>query len=151
MLQTIHRDWQDRRPPARQHLPGAPSGSAVPTAAAPGATNKVTAYTLPPDLYKKARDRSRINFRLALIGFVYGLVVLWLILYWKLGAKYRDWAEKFSGQRFLQSARIFSSCCFLPSRSLLCPWIFMAKWIEKQYGTFGARMGFVELGLDQSE
>src|SRR5215469_15532207 len=72
------------------------TGSAAPSAAAPEATRKVTAYTLPPDLYKKARDRSRINFRLALVGFVYGLIVLWLILHWKLGAKYRDWAEKFS-------------------------------------------------------
>src|SRR5215467_13098387 len=41
---------------------------------------KVTAYTLPPDLYKKARDRSQIRFRLDLIGFLYGLVVLWIIL-----------------------------------------------------------------------
>jgi hypothetical protein len=42
---------------------------------------------LPPDLYKKAHDCSGIHFRLAVIGFVYGLVVLWLILRWKLAAK----------------------------------------------------------------
>jgi len=47
---------------------------------------------LPPDLYKKAHDLNRIYFRLRLIVFVYGLIVLWLILHWKMGPKYRDWA-----------------------------------------------------------
>ena len=40
----------------------------------PATTRKVTEYTLPPDLYKKARDSNRIYFRLRLIGFVYGLI-----------------------------------------------------------------------------
>ena len=42
---------------------------------------------------RKAHDRSRIHFEFAIIGFVYGLLVLWLILRWKLAAKYRDWAD----------------------------------------------------------
>src|SRR6516165_11621352 len=54
---------------------------------------KVTAYTLPPDLYKKARDRSRIRFRLDLVGFLYGLVVLWIIVHWQISSAYRNWAE----------------------------------------------------------
>jgi len=42
----------------------------APTAATQPATEKrIVAYTLPPDLYKKAHDRSRIHFRLDLIGF----------------------------------------------------------------------------------
>src|ERR1700690_218839 len=77
------------------------AASTVPTPAiqahtnqAPEAAKIVTAYTLPPDRYKKARDKSQIDFRLALIGFVYGLVVLWIILRWKIGAEYRNWAER---------------------------------------------------------
>ncbi|HEV2699132.1 MAG TPA: hypothetical protein VGU90_14140, partial [Terriglobales bacterium] len=66
-------------------------------------SQRVTAYTLPPDLYKKAHDRSRIRFQLALIGFAYGLFVLWLILHWKLAPKYRNWAERFSQRRVLQA------------------------------------------------
>ena len=83
-----------------QQLSPAASGPAGATAAPPSATRKVTAYTLPPELYKKARDRSRIHFRLALISFAYGLIVLWAILHWKLGSKYRDWAEKAFAKRF---------------------------------------------------
>jgi len=65
--------------------------------------NKITAYTLPPDLYRKARNRGRIGFASRIIGFFYGLFVLWFILHRKLSAKYRDWAEKFSRNRFLQA------------------------------------------------
>ena len=60
----------------------------------------IVRYTLPPDLYQKAHDRSRIRFRLELVTFIYGLAVLWIILHWRLGVKYRDWAEKLSRKRF---------------------------------------------------
>jgi Zn-dependent protease with chaperone function len=109
------------------------TGSAAPTAAAPEATRKVTAYTLPLDLYKKARDRSRINFRLALVGFVYGVIVLWLILHWKLGAKYRDWAEKFSARRFMQ-ALAFSPLLILTIALLTLPLDIYGEMVEKQFG-----------------
>jgi STE24 endopeptidase len=114
-----------------QQLPAASNGSAA--AAALEATKKVTAYTLPPELHKKARDRSRINFRLALIGFIYGLFVLWLILHWKLGAKYRDWAEKFFSKRFLQ-ALVFSPLLLLTVAILTLPLDVYGEVIEKQFG-----------------
>ena len=65
--------------------------------------NKITAYTLPPDLYRKARNRGRIGFASRIIGFFYGLLVFWFILRRKLSAKYRDWAERFSRNRFVQA------------------------------------------------
>ena len=64
---------------------------------------KITSYTLPPDLYRKAHNRGRIGFASRIIGFFYGLFVLWFILGQKLSAKYRDWAEKVSRHRFLQA------------------------------------------------
>lgn len=96
-------------------------------------SRKVTAYTLPPDLYRKARNLSKIRFRLALIGFVYGLIVLWLILHWKLGPKYRDWAERFSTRRFLQSI-VFAPLLLLTMAFLTLPLDVYSQWIEKQYG-----------------
>lgn len=108
--------------------------SATPTAAAPEqTTSTVKAYTLPPDLYQKARDRSRINFRLALIGFVYGLFVLWLILRWKLAATYRDWAEKVSARRFLQ-AIIFSPLLVLTIAIFTLPLDIYSEMVEKRFG-----------------
>ena len=94
---------------------------------------QITAYTLPPDLYQKAHDRSRIHFRLAIIGFVYGLVVLWLILRWKLAAKYRDWAERSSSRRFLQ-ALVFSPLLLLTIAVFSLPLDIYREVVEKRYG-----------------
>jgi STE24 endopeptidase len=108
-----------------------PPASASQTSAA--AAKTITSYTLPPDLYKKAHDRSRILFDLSLIGFVYGLVVLWLILRWKLAAKYRDWAERASGRRFVQSF-VFSPLLLLTGAVLTLPVDIYGEVVEKGYG-----------------
>jgi hypothetical protein len=51
------------------------------------APQKITAYLLAPERYQKARQLSRIGFRFGIISFIYGLVVLWLILRWRLAPK----------------------------------------------------------------
>ena len=89
------------------------ASSTAPAPAAQTEQPKVTAYTLPRDLYKKAHDRGRIHFRLNLIEFVYGLVVLWVILHWKLAPKYRDWAERFRPSAFFRRW-FFRQNCFWP-------------------------------------
>ena len=83
-----------------QHSTSIDRGS--PGSATSSVKQHVAAYTLPPDVYKKAHDRSRIRFRLALVSFVYGLAVLWIILHLRLGVKYRDWAERLSPKRKFQ-------------------------------------------------
>src|ERR1700683_1329729 len=118
--------------------PGAQTQSSAANAATPGIQTtepprKVTAYALPPDLYKKAHDKSRIDFRLELIGFVYGVAVLWVVLRWKLGAKYRDWAERSSEKRFVQ-ALIFSPLFLLTVGVFTLPLDIYSETIEKQYG-----------------
>jgi STE24 endopeptidase len=77
-------------------LPASPALRATPQ-------RKITEYTLPPDLYRKARNRSRIRFASTLVGSLYSLFVLWLILRRKLSAKFRDWAENASRRRFVQA------------------------------------------------
>lgn len=121
-------------PSAQQQSPSstAPASPAAPAATSP-ATRKVTEYKLPPDLYKKAHDRGKIHFRLALIGFVYGLIVYWLILHWKLGTKYREWAERFSAKRFLQSV-VFSPLLLLTIAVFTLPLEIYSEWIEKSFG-----------------
>ena len=110
------------------------STARAPTATVqPATTRKVTEYTLPPDLYKKALDVNRIYFRLRLIGFVYGLIVLWLILHWKLGPKYRDWAERSSAKRFLQTL-VFSPPLLLTIAVLTLPLDIYSEKVEKRFG-----------------
>jgi Zn-dependent protease with chaperone function len=126
---------QDQPASTASGQPPAATGAAAPTATAAvqSETRKVTAYTLPPALYKRARDRSRIHFRLALIGFVYGLIVLWIILHWRLGPKYRDWAEKVSARRFLQ-ALVFSPLLLLTIAFLTLPLDVYSQTVEKHFG-----------------
>lgn len=97
------------------------------------APQKITAYTLPPDLYRKAHTRSRLRFSLQLFRFLYGLFVLWIILQSGLSAKYRDWAEHFSRARFLQ-AFLFAPLLVLSIGVLQLPLDAFEEWIEKFYG-----------------
>ncbi|HXY13748.1 MAG TPA: M48 family metallopeptidase [Terriglobales bacterium] len=111
----------------------ASSQAATPAPTATVQSRKITAYTLPPDLYRKARNLSKIHFRLALIGFVYGLIVLWVILHFRIAPKYRDWAETFSARRFLQSI-VFAPLLLLTTAVMTLPLDIYGEWVEKQYG-----------------
>jgi Zn-dependent protease with chaperone function len=117
--------------------PQQPAASSAPprpaTTIQPAAQPKVTAYTLSPELYKKAHNLGRIHFRFRLIGFVYGLVVLWLVLLWKLAPKYRDWAERLTSKRFLQSV-VFTPLLFLTMDVLTLPTDLYDQWISRKYG-----------------
>jgi STE24 endopeptidase len=106
----------------------APANSAVQTPP----TKKITEYTLPPDLYRKARNRSRIGFASRVISFFYGLLVLWFILSRKLSAKFRDWAEKISRYRFVQ-ALIFTPLLVIAIGVLEIPLDLFDEWISKLY------------------
>jgi Zn-dependent protease with chaperone function len=120
---------------AAQEQPAAASASATPaqTAAPQPAQRIITSYTLPPDLYKKAHDLNRIHFRFNLISFVYGLVVLWLVLRLRLSAKYRDWAEAASPRRFLQAA-VFSPLLILTTAVLGLPADVYEESVSRNYG-----------------
>jgi Zn-dependent protease with chaperone function len=117
-----------QQPPAGSRAVTTPS-----TITQPESEPKVTAYTLSPELYRKAHNLGRIHFRFRLISFFYGLIVLLLILRWKLAPKYRDWAERFSSRRFLQSV-VFSPLLLLTISVLTLPADLYEHWISRQYG-----------------
>src|SRR5262249_20765987 len=91
-------------PPAQSPGPALPQTVPPPSSAATApSAPRITSYTLPPDLYRKARNRGRLNFATRVVAFFYGLAVLWFILRSKLSARFRDWAERTSRFRFLQA------------------------------------------------
>lgn len=94
---------------------------------------EVTAYTLPPDLYKKAHDLGVVHFRFNLIGFFYGLLVLWIILRFGLSPKYRDWAEKISRNSFVQTL-VFAPLLIATMGILGLPSDIYQNSVERQYG-----------------
>jgi len=129
--QSTEQTGQDHQPAASASQP--PTAAGAPGTGPTTSEKKITAYTLPADLYKKAHDRGRINFQLALISFVYGLAVLWLILHRKMAAKYRDWAERSSSRRFVQSL-VFSPLLLLTIAVFTLPLDIYGEMIEKRYG-----------------
>ncbi len=119
----------------QQVPPAANTASAPsPTAAAQQTSPlRITAYTLPPDRYKKAHDLGRIYFRFTLVSFFYGLVALLLILRWKLAPKYRTLAEGVSQNRFVQ-ALVFAPLLILTIDILELPPGMYQQWLSRSYG-----------------
>ncbi len=102
------------------------------TASAPS-DQHVTAYTLPPGLYRKAHLLGQIAFWGQLAGFIYSLAVLLLILRWKWAARFRDWAESVSKSRFVQ-ALIFVPPVLLAIAFLGIPFDIAREWVEQKFG-----------------
>ncbi len=94
---------------------------------------KITAYTLPPERYRKAHELTRAFFHLNLFSFFYGLAVLLLILRLELAPKYRTWAEQASSNRFLQ-ALIFAPLLILTIDALQLPLGMYGHWLSHSYG-----------------
>jgi STE24 endopeptidase len=117
-----------------QSMPGLESQSAQSSGVvARPVEKKITAYTLPPDLYQKAKALSRTQFRFNIISFFYGLLILWIILQWKLGPKFRDTAEKASSNRFVQ-ALVFAPLLVLTIAILQLPADAYEHWVSLSYG-----------------
>ena len=93
----------------------------------------VTAYTLPPELYEKTRKLEKLKLMFFVLEPVYGLVVLWLFLRWKLGPKYRNWAESGSRKLFLQ-VLIFAPPFVLTLDVLSLPVDIIRHQITRIYG-----------------
>ena len=109
---------------------------------------KVTAYTLPPDLYRKARDLGRFHARFAWIDFFYGIFVLWVILYWRFGPQFRDWAESASRNRFLQAA-IFAPLLTLDDGHSQSALGHLRKFRRAKIRPQHSELGLLVLGLDE--
>jgi STE24 endopeptidase len=110
--------------------------SASPTEASAShvaAPAKITAYTLPPDLYRKARNRGRISFASRVFGLFYGVWILWFLLQRKTAAKYRDWAERATGKRFVQ-AFIFAPLLLFTIALLQLPLDIFREAVLRTYG-----------------
>lgn len=107
--------------------------SAASPAPAPAAEKRVTAYTLPPELYKKAHNFGQIRFWGESVTIFYSILVLLLVLKWRLAPKYRDWAEKRASVRILQ-ATIFAPLIVFTFDVLMLPTSIAGHWIGLKFG-----------------
>jgi len=125
--------------PQQTQRPAASAASSVKSQANP-AQPDVKAYALPPDLYKKAVNYSRAQYILYFVDFVWGVIVLLLVLAWKLAPKYRDWAERATKFRFVQAV-IFAPILLLTIDALGLPTDIYGHWLSRSYGISVQRWG----------
>lgn len=92
----------------------------------------VSGYTLPPDIYAKARSLNRIGYVARVVVPLYSILVLYWLLRWGWAAKFRDWAEALSSRRFLQAA-IFSAVFFTVLALFELPFDAAEHWLLRRY------------------
>jgi STE24 endopeptidase len=95
-------------------------------------SSRITNYHLPADLYRKARNRGRINFASQLLGWIYGFVILWLILLTKVAVHFRDLAERISHYRLVQ-AFVFVPLLAFTIGVFQLPLAIFDEWVLKLY------------------
>ena len=117
-------------PPSVPSLKQAADVAAQPLNSAPA---RITAYTLSPELYRKAHGLYQTRFAIRVISTFYGIFVFWLILQAKWAAKFRDWAERATSSRFVQ-ALIFTPLLVLAISLLQLPLDLFGQWLLLRYG-----------------
>ena len=93
----------------------------------------ITAYSLPPELSKKADELGLIHFRFHIFGILFQLVTLLLFLRWRLGPKFRDWAEQTSPRRWAQGM-IFAPSFIITLSVFNLPLEIYEQSVSRRYG-----------------
>ena len=109
-----------------------PASAPQPTAQSVNAQPS-SSYAPPPENYAKAVEYSHAKYRHYFINAFYGFVVLLVVLAWRLGPKYRDWAERASRRRVVQ-AIIFTPLLIFSISVLSLPTDVWDHWLSRSYG-----------------
>ena len=101
--------------------------------AAPNGASPITTYELPADKREQSNALYRTRVVMFIANGVYGLAVLAVLLWWRVGAKFRDWAELVSRRRFVQ-VLIFAPLLLLTIDLLSLPLSLYGHDLRLRYG-----------------
>lgn len=73
------------------------------SAASPAPIGAIHEYTLPPDKLAKAKALYHLDGRLVIVGTLWSLIIILIILYSGVTARYRGWAERAARNSFIQA------------------------------------------------
>jgi len=118
---------------AQTSPPRVPATTQSASAAPQPLQQPITAYTLPPDLHAKAHRLGQIEFWGAILSFLYSVLILVIVLRSRLAPKFRDWAERVTKIRLMQSA-IFTPLLILTLDILGMPIDAAEHWISRKFG-----------------
>jgi len=116
---------------AQQAQPAPPVLQETPTPQPPEKA-EVTSYRLSPEKYRQAVAYSRARYRLYFIGFVYGVVVLLVVLAGRVAPRLRELAERASGRRFVQTL-VYAPLLLLTMDVLGLPTALYGHWLSRKY------------------
>jgi Zn-dependent protease with chaperone function len=111
--------------------PTAPATDVALTAALPDA--EISDYSLPPDKFEKAQALYQTRLIMYVIDAVYAVAVLVLVLWFRVSATFRDWAERASRRRFVQ-AIIFAPLLLILIDLLTLPLTAYGHHLQQSYG-----------------
>jgi Zn-dependent protease with chaperone function len=106
----------------------------------PASETIITEYSPPPDNAAKSAAYRGVLHLHYFGNTLYGFLVLLLVLWWRLGPKYRDWAERASKRRFVQ-VLIFAPLLLLTVSVLNLPTSLWDQSIELKFGRSVQRWG----------
>jgi len=111
-------------PSTSQSAPNSSASSSAPAQAE---------FTLSPEKYRQAVEYSRAKYTHYFVNQFYAIVVLLLVLAWKLGPRFRNWAERASRRRFVQ-VLIYAPLLLLAVDLLTAPSDIWDQWLERKFG-----------------
>ncbi|HEY6969789.1 MAG TPA: M48 family metallopeptidase [Candidatus Angelobacter sp.] len=114
-------------PAAAQTVPQQPHTQPTVTA------KQTTEYTLPPDKLRQAEALYKLEIKLGIFGLIYSWAVLLAVLYWGIGARFRNWAERVSCYRWVQ-ALIFVPLLMITLVMAALPLRIYGHHVSLQYG-----------------
>jgi STE24 endopeptidase len=97
---------------SRQPAPS-PSAQPAPAGSVNSQQNQQQAYSLPPDKLAKAIAISRIRNILDIVSGLWGVVILWLLLFSRSAAGLAAWAERMARPRWVQGLLFFAALLIL--------------------------------------
>lgn len=97
------------------------------------AAKQLINYSLPPDKLRQSEALYKLDMRFAVLGTLYGWLILLAILRGGIAARYRDWAESVSCYRIVQ-AFIFVPLLLITLSVAALPLSIYGHHISLQYG-----------------
>jgi STE24 endopeptidase len=111
-----------------------PEASAPPTPRARSeASEPITEYRLPPDARARSEALYTTGVTLYVLGTLYGVAMLLALLWLRVAARFRDWAERASARRFVQ-ALVFVPLITLAMDVLSLPFGWYRHRVQTEYG-----------------
>lgn len=93
---------------------------------------EVKSYSLPPDKVQKAIEFARTRHELYFVDAAWQMLILIAVLGWRIGPRFRDWAERISTRRIVQ-AYVFAPLLLLFIDGLDLPVSAYGQQLQLQY------------------